>query len=138
MPPDHDYSIRIKKIPPTDSEPAKWEASIAGLPDLGTFQGATPTEAIAEAVEIAGHLSNAGLLMGATEHMATMSARSYGSGAARGRAGFLHLRMPKALHERLAERARRQGVSLNQYATYLLAMAIGSDNRVDDDRAATA
>jgi predicted RNase H-like HicB family nuclease len=35
--------------------------------------------------------------------------------------GRLLVRMPRSLHRRLAERARREGVSLNQYVVALLA-----------------
>ncbi len=37
--------------------------------------------------------------------------------------GKLLLRMPKGLHQRLAERASREGVSLNQYVNVLLSQA---------------
>lgn len=37
--------------------------------------------------------------------------------------GKLLLRMPKSLHQRLAERASREGVSLNQYVNVLLGEA---------------
>ena len=34
--------------------------------------------------------------------------------------GRLYLRIPKSLHKRLAERAKREGVKLNQLAIYLM------------------
>ena len=34
--------------------------------------------------------------------------------------GKVHLRIPRSLHKRLVERARIEGVSLNQYALYKL------------------
>ena len=37
-----------------------------------------------------------------------------------GYSGRMLLRMPKSLHKRLAEEARGEGVSLNQYALYKL------------------
>ncbi|MGQ9533547.1 MAG: type II toxin-antitoxin system HicB family antitoxin [Desulfotomaculales bacterium] len=39
--------------------------------------------------------------------------------------GRLVLRMPRSLHRALAERARSEGVSLNQFITYSLARVIG-------------
>ena len=36
--------------------------------------------------------------------------------------GRFNLRIPKSLHERLAIEAKREGVSLNQYALYKLAL----------------
>lgn len=35
--------------------------------------------------------------------------------------GNCRLRMPKSLHQQLAENAKREGVSMNQYCVYLLA-----------------
>lgn len=37
--------------------------------------------------------------------------------------GRLLLRMPKTLHQRLAEAAEKEGVSLNQYIVFLLSNA---------------
>lgn len=34
--------------------------------------------------------------------------------------GQFKLRLPKSLHKKLAERAKREGISLNQYCVYLL------------------
>lgn len=34
--------------------------------------------------------------------------------------GQFKIRMPKSLHKKLAERAKREGISLNQYCVYLL------------------
>jgi antitoxin HicB len=39
--------------------------------------------------------------------------------------GYISVRMPKSLHRRLAEQARAEGVSLNQWAITLLARGIG-------------
>ncbi|OYQ65231.1 toxin-antitoxin system HicB family antitoxin [Pseudanabaena sp. SR411] len=39
--------------------------------------------------------------------------------------GKLMLRMPKGLHQRLATRAKSEGVSLNQYLLFLLSSATG-------------
>lgn len=36
--------------------------------------------------------------------------------------GQFKLRLPKSLHKALAENSRREGVSMNQYCVYLLAM----------------
>jgi antitoxin HicB len=45
--------------------------------------------------------------------------------AAEGYSGKWQLRAPKSLHRRLAERARREGVSLNTLAVTLLAEGLG-------------
>jgi len=39
--------------------------------------------------------------------------------------GKLNIRMPKSLHKALAEKAKEENVSLNQYINYQLAKAIG-------------
>lgn len=39
--------------------------------------------------------------------------------------GKLNLRIPKSLHRKLAESAKREGVRLNQLAIYLMANGIG-------------
>lgn len=41
--------------------------------------------------------------------------------------GRLIVRMPKSLHRHIAELAKRENVSLNQYIVYQLAKATGSD-----------
>jgi len=43
--------------------------------------------------------------------------------------GRLSLRIPKSLHRRLAERAKREGVKLNQLAIYLMANGIGEQEK---------
>ncbi|MBR3746375.1 MAG: toxin-antitoxin system HicB family antitoxin [Selenomonadaceae bacterium] len=43
--------------------------------------------------------------------------------------GRLNLRIPKSLHRKLAENAKREGVNLNQMAIYLLADGIGENQR---------
>ncbi len=43
--------------------------------------------------------------------------------------GRLNLRIPKSLHRRLAERAKREGVKLNQLAIYLMANGIGEQEK---------
>ena len=37
--------------------------------------------------------------------------------------GQLRLRMPKSLHKHLAERAKEEGISMNQYCVYILSHA---------------
>ncbi|MGI6554912.1 MAG: toxin-antitoxin system HicB family antitoxin, partial [Bacillota bacterium] len=39
--------------------------------------------------------------------------------------GRLNIRIPKTLHQALAERAKNENTSLNQYILYQLARAIG-------------
>lgn len=40
--------------------------------------------------------------------------------SANGYSGQFKLRIPKSLHRRLAEHAKEEGVSMNQYCVYLL------------------
>lgn len=40
--------------------------------------------------------------------------------------GRLHVRMPKSLHERLVNQAKREGTSLNQWVVTLLAQGAGT------------
>ena len=42
--------------------------------------------------------------------------------------GRLHVRMPKSLHERLVNQAKREGTSLNQWVVTLLAQGAGSSS----------
>ena len=39
--------------------------------------------------------------------------------------GQLRLRMPKTLHKYLADKAREEGISMNQYCIYLLSQNVG-------------
>jgi predicted RNase H-like HicB family nuclease len=47
--------------------------------------------------------------------------------------GKFLLRIPKSLHRELAVRARRDGMSLNQYVGHLLSLAVGRERQVDRD-----
>ena len=44
--------------------------------------------------------------------------------------GRLNLRIPKSLHRKLAESAKREGVKLNQLAIYLMANGIGEQRDI--------
>ncbi|MBR0289899.1 MAG: type II toxin-antitoxin system HicB family antitoxin [Selenomonadaceae bacterium] len=46
--------------------------------------------------------------------------------------GKLNLRIPKSLHRKLAESAKREGVKLNQLAIYLMANGIGEQSQLTD------
>jgi antitoxin HicB len=46
-----------------------------------------------------------------------------------GASGKFTVRMPRSLHRKLAEQARREGVSLNQFVTVALAEAVGYRSR---------
>ena len=48
--------------------------------------------------------------------------------------GKLNLRIPKSLHKKLAESAKREGVKLNQLAIYLMASGIGEQLQSTDER----
>lgn len=43
--------------------------------------------------------------------------------------GQFKLRIPKSLHKSLAENARREGISMNQYCLYLLSSNNGKSNQ---------
>jgi len=43
--------------------------------------------------------------------------------------GQLRLRMPKSLHQTLAEKAKEEKISLNQYINYQLARSLGQPHK---------
>ncbi len=49
-----------------------------------------------------------------------------GTEPARGKSGYLSLKLPITLHTRLAEVAQRENVSVNYLITFLLAASLGS------------
>ncbi len=49
--------------------------------------------------------------------------------------GKFIVRIPKHLHRRLAEKARREGVSLNQYVENILSAGIATQNALDEIKA---
>jgi len=44
--------------------------------------------------------------------------------------GRITLRTPKSLHRLLAEKAQREGISLNQYLIYLLSLEANKDHKI--------
>ena len=49
--------------------------------------------------------------------------------------GKFMVRIPKYLHRRLAEKARREGVSLNQYAESILSAGVSTQNIIEEIKA---
>jgi len=107
------YAIEIKKIP--EDLGGGWEACI---PDLGReafrADGDTPEEALSKLEEIKRELFQMYLERG-------VSIPEPEEGEFSGR--FL-VRVPKSLHRRLSERAKREGVSLNLLVNDLLTEAL--------------
>jgi len=48
--------------------------------------------------------------------------------------GQLRLRMPTSLHREIAERAEKEGVSLNTYMLYLLAKGVGEETATSQEQ----
>lgn len=107
------YAIEIKKIP--EDLGGGWEACI---PELGReafrADGDTPEEALSKLEEIKSELFQMYLERG-------VSIPEPEEGEFSGR--FL-VRVPKSLHRRLSERAKREGVSLNLLVNDLLTEAL--------------
>ena len=95
-----------------------WLIEFPDLPGC-MADGETPEEALA-----AGREAKAAWLAAMRE--AGRDVPPPGADAAAGYSGKWLLRTPKSLHRRLAERAEREGVSLNTLAVTLLAEGIGT------------
>ncbi len=114
------YKIEITAIKEKDGG-----GYIAALPQIGRFalcaDGETIEEALRNLEEIkkerfAFYLENNIQIPEPTEDEEEYS-------------GKFVIRIPRMLHKHLAYQARLNGVSLNQYVTYLLAMNLGKDKQ---------
>jgi hypothetical protein len=101
-------SYRVSLVRTGEGPGGAWLAEIEGLPDHSA-RGATPEEAIRRVWAAAN-----GALGGTDE----------GSEATPRHSGKLLVRMPASLHDELAAAAEREGVSLNQLITGVLAASV--------------
>jgi antitoxin HicB len=119
---DADYPFTMRRL--TDEEGGGWLIEFPDLPGCMS-DGETPEEAIAhgrDAVE-----SWIAAMREAGRPVPTPSRPEEGY------SGRWLVRAPRSLHRRLVERARAEGVSLNQLTVTLLAESLG---RSGNDRAA--
>ena len=109
-----DFAEALERLYPVTLRPQSEGGFVAEIQDLPgcITQGETAAEALAN-VDDARRL----WLAAAREHGDPIPPPSIDERFS----GRLLVRMPRSLHRRLAERARREGVSLNQYVVALLA-----------------
>lgn len=103
-----DLPYRIEVIP--DTAEGGYVASYPELPGCITC-GGTAAEAIANAIDAKREWLAAALEDGVRIPLPD---------AAENYSGQFKLRLPKSLHKQLAEEAKRDGISMNQYCVYLL------------------
>jgi predicted HicB family RNase H-like nuclease len=113
---------RISLIRTGDGASAAWLAEVEGLPGCSA-RGATPEEAVQRAWAAAAETTSAAGPEAAPEQAPKSAPRH---------SGKLLVRMPATLHDELAQAAEREGVSLNQLITGVLASAVAW--RSDDER----
>jgi len=107
------YEVKLRPL--TDAEGGGWLAEILDLPGC-IADGETRTEAL-EAIDEA---------QAAWIETARELGRPIPQPAAPVEySGKFTLRLPKSLHRRLAQQARKEGVSLNQLAVWLLSDRLG-------------
>ena len=112
-----DLAYRITLRPLAAADGGGWLVEFPDLPGC-VADGPTPEAALAEA-EDARH----SWIEAARQHGDPIPPPAADTAAYSGR---WVLRTPKTLHRRLAERARREGVSLNTLAVALLAEGVGA------------
>ncbi|MGN0602687.1 MAG: toxin-antitoxin system HicB family antitoxin [Oscillospiraceae bacterium] len=103
-----DLPYRIEVIP--DTAEGGYVASYPELPGCITC-GGTVAEAIANAIDAKREWLAAAIEDGVKIPLPD---------AAENYSGQFKLRLPKSLHKQLAEEAKRDGISMNQYCVYLL------------------
>ena len=103
-----DLPYRIEVVP--DTVEGGYVASYPELPGCMTC-GETAAEAIANAIDAKKEWLSAALEDGVNIPLPD---------AEENYSGQLKLRLPKSLHKQLAEEAKRDGISMNQYCVYLL------------------
>jgi predicted RNase H-like HicB family nuclease len=106
------YDIRLRKL--TDEEGGGWLAEIPLLPGC-ISDGETPEEAIANVDDAKKCWIETCLELDRPVPEPITDEFS----------GQLRIRIPKSLHRILAERAKDEKVSLNQYINYQLARGVG-------------
>ena len=112
-----DYPVTVRRL--SDEDGGGWLATVPDLPGC-MADGETPSEAVSEAADAV------------RSWIAT--ARATGRPVpepsdAHVYSGKWQQRVPKSLHGKLVERARREGVSLNTLVTAILAEGIGYRER---------
>ena len=108
----------IKVVYDNDDENPGWVAEIAELP--GCF---TQADTFEELGEMVGDAMRGWLSVALTEGLPIPEPQPQSDEEYSGK--FV-LRLPRSLHRQLAEVARREGVSLNQYINVSLAQAVGA------------
>ncbi len=108
-----DYPFIARRLPPEDG--GGWLVELPDLPGC-TADGETIDEAVADAIDAA-----AAWIATAQELGRTVPE----PGSIDQFSGKWVQRVPKSLHMRLADQAKREGVSLNQFVTALLAEGLG-------------
>jgi len=101
-----------------DGDGPYYVARVAELPHC-MIHGSTPQEAIADIEEVKLDWIKSNLARGLKIPEPVRTRCS----------GQIRLRIPPSLHKSLSDKAMLEGVSLNQYMTSALAMAVGMDPR---------
>jgi antitoxin HicB len=110
-----DLPYRVTLVRDMEGNGSAWAGAVEELPGC-TSKGSTPEEAVNGLREAMARWINAALEEG-REIPKPKDADSY--------SGRLLLRMPRTLHAELARVAEREGASLNQFITDVLASAVG-------------
>jgi len=113
---DLNYEIKLRKLSPEEGD--GWLAEIPLLPGC-ISDGETPDEAIKNVNDAKKSWIETCLELG----------RSVPEPVTDDYSGQLRLRMPKSLHQTLAERAKEEKISLNQYINYQLARSLGHSHK---------
>lgn len=108
-----DYPMTVRPL--SEEEGGGWLAEFPDLPGC-LADGDTPEGAAHEAADALRSYLATAAEMGRKVPPPISSAQSY--------SGRWVIRAPRTLHRRLAERARREGVSLNQFTVALLAEGV--------------
>ena len=107
-----DYEIKLRKL--SEDDGGGWMAEIPNLPGCMT-DGETPEEAIDNLDDAKKSWIETCLELGRPVPEPVTDEFS----------GQLRIRIPKTLHRTLAERAKEEKVSLNQYINYQLSRGVG-------------
>jgi predicted RNase H-like HicB family nuclease len=106
------YEIRLRKL--SEEEGGGWFAEIPKLPGCMS-DGATPEEALANLQDAKKCWIENCLELG----------RLVPEPVPENYSGQIRIRIPRSLHRIMAEKAREENVSLNQYISYQLARSVG-------------